>query len=167
MFSVLVFLLPTLTQEILWTNRLKWLGDWGEKYKQTAGVFPLLQLLGDSSIDQLGFIWWCTDWSFEAGSLAQWSHLLCERSCLSIRVMRHWHKLSREVMGALFLETLKVRLDGALSTWCSCRCPCSLQGIWTRWSLRVPSNSNDSVWADADLDLLVGARWVCWKTEVS
>ena len=27
--------------------------------------------------------------------------------------------------------------------WCSCRCPCSLQESWTRWLLRVPSNSND------------------------
>ena len=31
------------------------------------------------------------------------------------------------------------------ATWCSCRCPCSLQGIWTRWPLRVPSNSNNSM----------------------
>ena len=33
--------------------------------------------------------------------------------------------------------------DGALSTWQSCRCPYSLQRCWTRWPLRVPSNSND------------------------
>ena len=25
-----------------------------------------------------------------------------------------------------------------------CRCPCSLQGNWTRWPLRVPSNSSNS-----------------------
>ena len=37
---------------------------------------------------------------------------------------------------------LKVRLDGALSIRSSCRCPCSLQGSWTRWPLRVPSISN-------------------------
>ena len=40
-----------------------------------------------------------------------------------------------------FKETLKARLDQALCTWCSCGCPCSLQDSWTRWSLRVPSNS--------------------------
>ena len=34
----------------------------------------------------------------------------------SLRVMRHWHRLPREEVDALFLETLKVRLDGALST---------------------------------------------------
>lgn len=27
----------------------------------------------------------------------------------------------------------------------SCGCPCLLQGSWTRWLLRVPSNPNDSV----------------------
>ena len=33
---------------------------------------------------------------------------------------------------------------GALSTWWSCRYPCSLQGSWTRWPLKVPSNFCDS-----------------------
>jgi len=33
-----------------------------------------------------------------------------------IRVVKHWHRLSREVVGAPFLETLKIRLAGALST---------------------------------------------------
>jgi len=27
----------------------------------------------------------------------------------------------------------------------SCRCPCSLQGSWSRWPLRVPSNLNNSM----------------------
>jgi len=36
----------------------------------------------------------------------------------------------------------------------SCRCPCSLQGSWTRWPLKFPSNSNydstiKSEWDDA------------------
>jgi len=31
------------------------------------------------------------------------------------RVVRHWHRLPRE-MGALSLETFKVRVDGALNT---------------------------------------------------
>ena len=53
--------------------------------------------------------------------------------------------LPRELVEALSLETFKVRLDQALSTWWSCRCPCSLQGSWTRWSLRVPSNSKESM----------------------
>ena len=32
---------------------------------------------------------------------------------------------------------------GAVSTWWSCRCPCSQQGSWTRWPLNVSSNSKD------------------------
>ena len=42
-------------------------------------------------------------------------------------------------------ETLRVRLDGALSNLICCRCSCSLQGSWTRWPLRVPSISNNSM----------------------
>lgn len=30
------------------------------------------------------------------------------------RVVKHWHRLSREAVGAPSLETFKVRLDGAL-----------------------------------------------------
>jgi len=47
----------------------------------------------------------------------------------TVRAVRHWHRLPREAVGAPSLETPKVRLDGALSTWWSCRCPCSLQGV--------------------------------------
>jgi len=46
--------------------------------------------------------------------------------------------------GAPSTEIPKVRLDGALSTWWSCGCLCSLQGIWTRQPLGVFSNPNDS-----------------------
>jgi len=31
--------------------------------------------------------------------------------------VRHWHGLPRGVVDASSMETLKVRLDGALSTW--------------------------------------------------
>ena len=37
------------------------------------------------------------------------------KKLFAIRVMRHWNWLPGEVVGALSLETFKVRLDGALS----------------------------------------------------
>ena len=30
-------------------------------------------------------------------------------------------------------------------TWSGWRCPCSLQGVWTRWSVKIPSNPNYSM----------------------
>ena len=38
------------------------------------------------------------------------------RRLFTIKVVRHWHMLPREVVGAPSLQTLQVRLDGALST---------------------------------------------------
>ena len=34
----------------------------------------------------------------------------------TIRVVKLWHRLPRDVVDALSLETFKVRLDGALNT---------------------------------------------------
>ena len=90
-----------------------------------------------------------TQISSSEGKFIEPSPGLCEKGrykkFCTIRVVMHWHRLPREEVGAPSLETLKVRLDGALSTRWSCRCPCSLQGSCTRWPSRVSSNSNDSM----------------------
>lgn len=52
--------------------------------------------------------------------------------CFTIRLVKHWHRLLRDGMDVLSLETVKVRLDGALSTCSTCRSLCLLQGSWTR-----------------------------------
>jgi len=46
----------------------------------------------------------------------------------TIRVVRRWHRLPREVVEAISLETFKIRMNQALSTWWSCSCSFSLQG---------------------------------------
>jgi len=38
-----------------------------------------------------------------------------KKEFFTMRVVRHWHRLPREVVDAPFLEPFKVRLDGALS----------------------------------------------------
>jgi len=48
---------------------------------------------------------------------------------LTIMMLRNWHRLSREVVDAPSLETLKVRLDGALSTDGAVGVPACCRGV--------------------------------------
>jgi len=41
----------------------------------------------------------------------------------AIKVVKHWHRLPREVVDVPSLETFKITLDRALSTWWSCGVP--------------------------------------------
>lgn len=43
---------------------------------------------------------------------------------------KHWLRLPREVVDAPSLDTLRVRLDGALSSLILLKCPCPWQGGW-------------------------------------
>jgi len=47
----------------------------------------------------------------------------------TIRVVRHGHRLPREVVDAPSLMTLKARLNGALSTWSSVSVPALCRGF--------------------------------------
>ena len=59
----------------------------------------------------------------------------------TVRLVRHWHRLPRDVVSAPSLETFKAGLDQALGSLMELWCPCALQGSWARWPLKVPSNS--------------------------
>ncbi|KAK4812606.1 hypothetical protein QYF61_010669 [Mycteria americana] len=53
------------------------------------------------------------------------------KKCFTLRVVRHWPRLPREVVDAPSLETFKVRLDGALSNLIQLKMSLLLQGGWT------------------------------------
>jgi len=59
----------------------------------------------------------------------------------TVREVRHWNKLPRDLVDALSLETFKARLDKALGNLMELWRSCPLQGSWTRWPSEVPSNS--------------------------
>jgi len=63
----------------------------------------------------------------------------------TMRVVRHWHRLPREVEDAPSLAVFKARLDGALSTLVSGRCPCSWQRGWNQMIFKVPSKPYHSM----------------------
>ena len=50
----------------------------------------------------------------------------------TVRVVRHYKKLPRDVVDVLSLETSKARLDKALGNLISLWCLCLLQGSCTR-----------------------------------
>lgn len=59
--------------------------------------------------------------------------------------VKHWHRLTREVVDAPALEAFKIRLNRAPKSLVYGKCPCSLQGSWTEWHLKVHSNPNYSI----------------------
>ena len=61
----------------------------------------------------------------------------------TVRVMRHWNRGGRRSVPG---DTQgQAGQSSEMSPWLSCKCPCSFQGSWTRWPLRVLSNTNKSV----------------------
>ena len=60
-----------------------------------------------------------------------------------MRLLRHWDRIPREVVGASSLRVLKARLDGALSYLVYWEVP--MAGGCNRIISEVPSNSNHSL----------------------
>jgi len=64
---------------------------------------------------------------------------------LTQRVVRHWHRLLREAVGAPSLEALKARMDGTLGSlsWWVAALPKA--GGWNWMAFEVPSDPSLSV----------------------
>ena len=52
-----------------------------------------------------------------------------EKKSSSVRVVRHWHRLTSSVVDAPSLEIVKARLDQALGNLIYLWCPCAVQGV--------------------------------------
>ena len=63
----------------------------------------------------------------------------------TIMVVKHCNRLLRNTMDVHVWRHSRSGWTELWATWSSSRCPCSLQGSWTRWPLKFPSNSNDSI----------------------
>jgi len=48
----------------------------------------------------------------------------------TVRVVRYWNRLPREVVDAPSLEVLKARLDGALSDMVKWKVSLPMEGVW-------------------------------------
>lgn len=57
-----------------------------------------------------------------------------------MRMVKHQNRLPKDTVDTACLETLMARLD--VAAWSSWRCSSSLQRGWTRWPVKVSSNSN-------------------------
>jgi len=88
----------------------------------------------------------CCDKTGENGSKANEGRvkLNIRKKLFTLMAVKHNKRLPREVVDGLWGYS-RSGWAGLWATFSSCRCLCSLQGSWTRWSLRVPSNSNNSM----------------------
>ena len=60
----------------------------------------------------------------------------CKEEVFTVRVVRCWHRLPREVVDAPSLEMFKARLDGALGS----RAQGGSPSLWQGWNFEVPSS---------------------------
>jgi len=71
-----------------------------------------------------------------------------KKNFFTVRVVRHWKRLTREAVDAPSLEALKARLIGAVSNLVQREVSLPIAGGWNEMILRVPSNPNHSMIID-------------------
>jgi len=67
------------------------------------------------------------------------------KKCFTLRVVKPWHRLPREVGDAPSLGTFQAGLDGALSSLVWLKMSLLTAGGWAGWLLKVPSDPNHSI----------------------
>ena len=68
--------------------------------------------------------------------------LVIKRKSFTQGLVKHWHRLPREAVGAPSLEVFKARLDGALNNLVRWEVSLPMAGRWNWVIFNVPSNPN-------------------------
>jgi len=66
------------------------------------------------------------------------------KKSVTVKMVRNWKRMFRDLVMLWSLETFKARLDQALSNLIELWIFLFIAGSWTRWLSEVPSNSKDS-----------------------
>jgi len=110
------------------------------------------------------FSWICSDGTNGNGFKLKKGRFRLDirKKSFTLRMVRHWNRLPRDVVDAPSPETFKARLDQALGNLMELWCPCALQGSWTRLQKSLPTlRFCDSI-INSSLLVRLHHKWIRW-----